>query len=109
MPKSKVLYRTRVEEHLRLASAALLASGRSGITIKQISDEIGVPYQTLRWYMKAEIANPNYAVVDQIRRYLNQFHEMSSANYIYRVGEAEEQGQALPGRAATAPAQASVA
>ena len=37
--------------------------------------------------MKANIANPNYAVVDRVRRYLNQFYELSSADYIYRVGE----------------------
>ena len=91
-PHDEVLYRTRIEEHISRATTAELKAGRKALNIKRVSEEAGVPYQTLRWYMKAEIANPNYAVVDQVRRYLNQFHHMSSENYIYRADEGIEEG-----------------
>ena len=83
-------YRTRIDEHMRMASAKLLESGGDVLSMRHIAEQTGVPYNTVRRYVNKQLDSPNYAVVDQIRRYLNRFYEMSSQDYIYKVGEANE-------------------
>lgn len=85
------LYKTRIYEHLNRTSEHLKAHNKSAMTIVDLSIGAGVPYQTLRWYMNASIANPNYSVVDRVRRYLNNYYEMGSEDYIYPInGQSNE-------------------
>jgi len=90
--EEEIKYTTRIAEHIRLASAARMLSGGEQVTIREVSEETNTPYQTVRSNMRAEIANPNYAVIDKIRRYLNQFNRVPLAGYITRVGQEEELG-----------------
>jgi len=89
----EVKYRTRIQEHIRLASAKRLQAGKGAVTRREISRELDLPYQTLRWYINASIGNPNFATIEAVRRYLNQFHEMPQNGYIYREGEDLPKGQ----------------
>jgi hypothetical protein len=88
-------YNTRIYEHLNRASEALKLNGKSALTIRDVSNDTGIPYQTVRWYMNTDIANPNYAVVDSIRRYLNHYHVMSSEDYIHLVNDKPSDGETV--------------
>lgn len=84
-----VKYRTRIEQHMLLASAARVSHGDNSITMRTISRALDIPYNTVRRYINDEHDNPNFAVVDAIRVWLNTFlsrrDQIDDTGYIYRV------------------------
>lgn len=84
-------YRTRIEDHIRMASSRLLANGQEPMSMRKLAAATKIPYNTVRRYVNKAQCSPNYAVIDTIRRYLNQFYEMPEEGYVYR--EDEELGQ----------------
>ncbi len=80
-----ILYRTKIDEHIRQASSVLLLQGGDVVSMRRISIETGIPYNTVRRYVLQTLEGPNFAIVDRIRRYLNQWAEMGEAGYVYAV------------------------
>jgi hypothetical protein len=74
-----------------LASAAQVAQGKVPVTMRTVSQGTHIPYNTVRRYANELPENPNFAVVDEIRRFLNQFlseeHQLADTKYIYPVDE----------------------
>lgn len=95
-------YRTKIRKHIRMASSQLLKNGEEALTMQRVAAEAGVPYTTIRRYVNQELDNPNFAIVDRIRRYLNQFYTMSDEGYIYPINEPGATEEAEAGQPAAA-------
>jgi len=82
-------YRTRIKEHIFMASAHQERGNKPPVSFKQISLETGIPYNTVRRYANTDQKNPNYAIVDTIRKYLNGFlpedERLGDSGYISEV------------------------
>jgi len=88
------MYRTRIKEHLFTVNAHLEGKGDEPLTLKAVGERAHVPYNTVLRYANDAQGNPNYAVVDRIRRTLNELlpkaKQFGDAGYIY---EDESLGQ----------------
>jgi AraC-like DNA-binding protein len=90
-------YTTRIAEHIEAVNAELGKKGLPPLNMKDVARGAGISYSSIRRYVNAPQDDPNYAIINRVRMFLNSLlpkkDQFPVDDYIPLYEEDDEQGQ----------------